>query len=359
MLYIEQTLKEVVLWDGFILLIIDWRLFGNISLGKDRIINLFDAIGIGTTAPTPENQLLIGSGSTQVSVNYNGEVGLGTTANGYKLNVEGNVNIGGTVTASAYIGDGSGLTNLQTDSLWSGTTTGIGTGIYPIDLVRVGIGTSVPQFNLDLGTTGTGTTDLKVRNNAIFDGTINATHVNVGGAITATSYRLDSSSSNIRAGIVTATELVIGTAVSTSGSNVGFGTVTPRAKVDIEGSVKFKTYSEYVETLDISSGNVNIDLSVAQTFNLTVDEAVTQFTLLNPPSGSTAFTIKITQNSTGYSVGIDTFKDSGGAAIPVYWPGGGVLPNVTTTANSTDIYSFKTFDGGASLYGVVGGQNFA
>ena len=337
----------------------DWRLFGNISLGKDRIINLFDAIGIGTTAPTPENQLLIGSGSTQVSVNYNGEVGLGTTANGYKLNVEGNVNIGGTVTASAYIGDGSGLTNLQTDSLWSGTTTGIGTGIYPIDLVRVGIGTSVPQFNLDLGTTGTGTTDLKVRNNAIFDGTINATHVNVGGAITATSYRLDSSSSNIRAGIITATALVIGTAVSTSGSNVGFGTATPRAKVDIEGSVKFKTYSEYVETLDISSGNVNIDLSVAQTFNLTVDEAVTQFTLLNPPSGSTAFTIKITQNSTGYSVGIDTFKDSGGAAIPVYWPGGGVLPNVTTTANSTDIYSFKTFDGGASLYGVVGGQNFA
>jgi hypothetical protein len=49
-------------------------------------------------------------------------------------------------------------------------------------------------------------------------------------------------------------------------------------------------------------------LSVAQTFTLTVDEAVTQFTLLNPPSGSTAFTIKITQDSTGYSVGIDTFK---------------------------------------------------
>ena len=58
-------------------------------------------------------------------------------------------------------------------------------------------------------------------------------------------------------------------------------------------------------------------------------------------------------------MGIDTFKDSGGSAIPVYWPGGGTLPEVTQTASKTDIYSFMTFDGGSSLYGVVGGQNFA
>ena len=58
-------------------------------------------------------------------------------------------------------------------------------------------------------------------------------------------------------------------------------------------------------------------------------------------------------------MGIDTFNDSGGSAIPVYWPGGGTLPEVTTTAEKTDIYSFMTFDGGSSLFGVVGGQNFA
>ena len=50
-------------------------------------------------------------------------------------------------------------------------------------------------------------------------------------------------------------------------------------------------------------------------------------------------------------------------AIPVYWPGGGVLPIVTTTADRSDIYSFKLFDGdnvtSSGLYGVVGGQNFA
>jgi len=335
----------------------DWYRFGNVSYEQGANVAIFDKVGIATIS-VGDNTFQIGSGSSIFAVDGTG-VGIGTTANGHALHIIGSTNIVGTVTATTFVGDGSGLTNLSNDSLWTGTAAGVGTGIYPINLSRVGVGTSVPHFNLDVGTTGTGTTDLKVRNNSIFDGKIDAQDILVGGALTATTYRFDSTSSNIRAGIVTATTLVVGTAVSTSGSDVGFGTATPRAKVDIEGSVKFKTYSEYVEELDISSGNVDVDLSVAQTFTLTVDEAVTQFTLLNPPSGSTAFTIKITQDSTGYSVGIDTFKDSGGTTIPVYWPGGGVLPVVTTTANKTDIYSFKTFDGGSSLYGVVGGQNFA
>ena len=42
----------------------------------------------------------------------------------------------------------------------------------------------------------------------------------------------------------------------------------------------------------------------------------------------------------------------------MYWPSG-VVPIVTTTADKADIYSFKTFDGGGSLYGIVGGQNFS
>jgi hypothetical protein len=251
------------------------------------------------------------------------------------------------------------LTNLQNDSLFSGTAVGLGTGIFPNNLVRVGVGTSVPHFPLDVGTTGTGTTDLKVRNNAIFDERIDVNNVNVTGILTATSYKLDSTTGEIRVGIITANNIVVGTALSTTSNQTGFGTATPRAKVDIEGSAKFKTYSEYVEELDISGGNVNVDLSIAQSFTLTVDEEVTQFTLLNPPSGATAFSILITQDSTGYSVGIATFKDSGGSAIPVKFPAGGVLPIVTTTAAKSDIYSFKTFDGGSTLFGVVGGQNFA
>ena len=85
---------------------------------------------------------------------------------------------------------------------------------------------------------------------------------------------------------------------------------------------------------------------------------VNNFTIINPPSDSSSFTLKVTQDSTGgYSVGIDTFRNSGGSPIPVYWSGS-VIPIVTTTANKTDIYSFITFDGGSSFYGVPGGQNF-
>ena len=342
----------------------DWYRFGNVSLEKTLSVGIFDTVGIATTTPG-DKVLKVGSGGTEFSVDTSGRAGVGTAANTFQFRVEGdsylsgNVNSAGVITATQFIGDGSGITNLQNDSLFSGTAVGLGTGIFPNNLVRVGVGTSVPHFPLDVGTTGTGTTDLKVRNNAIFDARLDVVNVNVSGIITTANHKLDSTSGEIRTGIITATNIVVGTALSTSSNQTGFGTGTPRAKVDIEGSAKFKTYSEYVEVLDISGGNVNIDLSVAQSFTLTVDEAVTQFTLLNPPSGATAFSILITQDTTGYSVGIATFKDSGGTAIPVKFPAGGVLPIVTTTAEKSDIYSFKTFDGGSTLFGVVGGQNFA
>ena len=134
--------------------------------------------------------------------------------------------------------------------------------------------------------------------------------------------------------------------------------------LDVGGHTKLKTYSENVAAASIDSNQVEIDLSVAQSFTITASGNIDSFILANTPSGSTSFTLKIVQDGFGgRSVGIDTFKTAGGQAIPVYWPGGGVLPTVTTTANRTDIYSFKTFDGDnvatAGLYGVVGGQNFA
>ena len=112
-----------------------------------------------------------------------------------------------------------------------------------------------------------------------------------------------------------------GTAIQvTSGSLIGFGTASPRSKVDIDGRLRVKSLHENVEELDISSGNVNVDLSKGQSFNLNVDEAVTGFTVINPPSEATAFTIKITQGSTAFSVGIDTFTNNAtGAGATVYW----------------------------------------
>ena len=151
-----------------------------------------------------------------------------------------------------------------------------------------------------------------------------------------------------------------GTAIQvTSGSLIGFGTASPRSKVDIDGRLRVKSIHENVEELDISSGNVNVDLSKGQSFNLNVDEAVTGFTILNPPAEATAFTIKVVQGSTAFSVGIDTFTNNAtGAGATVYWPGGNV-PVVTQTAGKIDIYSFKSFDSCKALFGITGGQNFS
>tara|TARA_Y100000015_G_scaffold30322_1_gene29713 strand:- start:317 stop:1777 length:1461 start_codon:yes stop_codon:yes gene_type:complete len=341
-----------------------WYPFGAISIDENSSQMIFDKVGVGTTTPG-SNTFQVGNGTSIFAIDGTGGVGIGTTANEYKLNVigdsfiDGNTTITGVFTATKFAGDGSGLTDLQNDSLWSGVLAGLGTGIYANDVLNVGIGTTVPLFPLDVGATGSGTTDVRVKNRASIEGQLDTTDITVTGIITTANHRLNSSSGEILTGIITATNIVVGTALSTTGGQVGFGTGSPRADADFEGSVKFKTYSENVETLDISSGVVVVDLSIGQTFELTVDEAVTEFTLLNPPTGSTAFSIKLTQDSTGYGVGIDTFKDNGGTPIPVYWPGGGVVPIPTTTASKTDIYSFKTFDGGSSLYGVVGGQNFA
>ena len=101
---------------------------------------------------------------------------------------------------------------------------------------------------------------------------------------------------------------------------VGIGTTVPKSHLHIEGHTKFKTYSESVTSSSISSNEVTLDLSTAQTFTLTASDDITAFVLTNPPSGSTSFTLKILQDSTGgRSVGIDTFKNNSGTSIPVYW----------------------------------------
>jgi len=347
----------------------NWKRFGNISLSKDFDQYLFDQVGIATTS-FGDSTLQVGSGTSLFAVDNDG-VGIGTTANGKKLRVigdteiTGNMNVG-VITATFLHGDGNNLTNLNAEATgWKNAQTGLGTGIYnssfsdgtPGD-ANVGVGTSVPNFNLHIGHPGLGRTSLVVETTSIFNGGIGATDISVSGIITADNFRLNNSTSgHINAGIVTTGTLVVGTAVSTSGSNVGFGTDSPRGKVDIEGRLRLKTYNEAVEAVTSSSNNATIDLSVAQNFTITTTENITQFTLTNTPDNVTTFTIKILQGTTGRSVGIDTFKNSGGDTIPVYWPGG-VVPTVTVGAGKSDIYSFKSFDGCSSLYGVVGGQNF-
>jgi hypothetical protein len=353
----------------------DWRRFGAISLQTDANVMVFDRVGVGTTGPG-EATFKVGAGTTQLSVDGDG-VGIGTTANGYKLHVNGDTNIigninAGIITGTTIHGDGSNLTNINvSDAGWTNTSS----VLYNTNLTSVGIGTSVSSVNLTVGdvheNAGAGrSTTLLVHGQGTFAGILTTRDAIVVGVLTASGYDLDDSTTGrINAGIVTVGTLNVGTGgtIITSTNSVGVGSIginstAPQATLDVDGHTFFKTYSERVKYLDISANVVTVDLSEAQTFICTATSDITQFTLTNAPIQATSFSIRVEQDSTGSrAVGIDTFKTTGGVDIPVYWPGN-VVPQVTTTASRADIYSFKLFDGSnpttSGLYGVVGGQNF-
>ena len=338
----------------------DWRRFGSVSLSKDENIALFDQVGIGTTTPGV-NKLQVGSGTSLIALDSEG-VGIGTTANGYSLHVIGGTNIVGTVTATSFSGDGSGLTSLNASALgW----TQVAGGIFNTNLNNVGVGTTASRYNLELGAVGSSTTSLYANGEVKLVGILTANDVFVSGVTTAVN--VDVLGGNATVGVVTTTNLHVGTGgtvIATSGiGSVGINSTQPTSTLDVQGHTKLKTYSENVGILTYIGSVVTVDLSEAQTFICTAtDGNISQFNITNPPEGATSFTIRISQDANGGdSVAIDTFKFNGNT-IPVYWPGG-VVPTVTTTANKTDIYSFKIFDGsnpvGSGLYGVIGGQNFS
>ena len=347
-----------------------WRRFGNVSLSKDLNIGIFDQVGIGTTTPGTL-QLQVGGGSSIFAVDGDG-VGIGTTANGYALHVVGESNFTGSIVAAAFTGDGSGLTDINLASTgWTNIVSSGASITYNTNVGyagSVGIGTTVPEYTLTVGAAATTIGTLYVNGEAKYVGILTANDVFVSGVTTSTGgFDLQSSSGKITAGIVTSTDLHVGAAGTIITTQVGFGSVgigstLPTVMLDVGGHTKLKTYSENIEYLLVSGNAVTVDLSKAQTFICTATANITQFNLDNIPLESTSFTLRVDQDSTGSrDVGIDTFKDGSGTAIPVYWPGA-LVPVVTTTASKSDVYSFKIFSGSSitsvGMYGVVGGQNY-
>ncbi len=340
----------------------DWYSFGNVSLESGVNVGIFDRVGVGTTTYAGLGTAItfkVGSGSSEFHVDGTGNVGIATTnTKDYKLYVDGNI-------YGKFYGDGSNISNLS--SIWEADSSD--TWIYDKDKAdhKVGIGTT-QGITAQLEVAGTAATSLYVTNESRFISTAHfQSEVSIGGTLTSTDYSLIGSSSadsRIFAGVSTSLVMNVGVAgtvlnASTTSAKVGVGTSAARSLLDVEGAMRSNAYHQPVGIVTSVSGVVTLDMAISQSFTLTVDEAVTQFTVKNIPDYASSFTLKTTQDSTGgYSVDIDTFKDADSTAVPVYWPGGGVLPGVTTTASRSDIYSFQTFDGGSSLFGVVGGQNF-
>ena len=351
-----------------------WYPFGNISIGKTALEFTFNKLGVGA-ASYGDNTFQVGSGTSIFSVDAAYGVGIGSTSCNYKLNVNGdsffNGNIWsptGIVTALEFHGNGTNLTGL--DSIWAENS--VSEYIYVKDNtdLKVGIGTSIGvDGSLVVGSRSSAVglnTALIVHNRSHFIGTADFDYdVNVSGFTSLTDYDLRYSSiGRISAGIITSTDLVVGTSgtVITSDSTnsfIGIGTATPREKIDLSERTRMSSYYEAPYTVTSSSGVVLLDLSKAQSFQLTTTEAVTQFTLSKAKANmSTTFTIKITQDASTAYTAAWTFKDDDGTTLSVKWPGG-VAPTLTSSTSAIDIYSFITMDGGTNLYGVVGGQNFS
>ena len=351
----------------------DWRRFGNVSLSKDLDINTLDKLGIGATSVLNS---LLRVGSDIFTVNEDG-VGIGTTASGYSLNIIGDANISGMITATEFVGSGQYLTNLNAAATgWDNATD----ALYNSDLSKnVGIGTTGPRFVLEVGHIGQTTKTFQVNGKSEFTDTLTANAVAVGGALTAVgTYTID----NVTSGLIRASQISVGTQSPTelasfqvgSGSDLlvvksdghlGIGTTAPRADVDILGHARIRTQSEDARTVNSVSGEVTLDLSLAQTFYVGGGAGnITDFIVANPPHGSSTFTLVVTNTNPPKSIAIDSFKmQSNGAVVDVKWPGG-VVPIVTNAANAVDIYSFKILNGQTLetqrvLYGVIGGQNFS
>ena len=343
----------------------DWYPFSAISLDKTKQIYIFDGVGIGTTTGPGNNTFQVGSGTSLIAINSNGEtgIGIGTTANGFDIRTTGDgifVGHGGT-----YFGDGSGLTNLANDSLMRGVQAGLGTGIHPIDNLNVGIGTTAfdTTFTLHVGSPGTGKTDLLVNNLSRFKSTADFEgDVNIEGAVSITNFDINSSSSNMTVGVLTATNLHVGlakTILATTADGVGINATSPTAALDVREPARLQSTYELPGTVTSSSNIITLPVNEHNTFLHTTTENVTKFVLSGVKSGSAAsFTIKIVQGASPKTVAVDVFETTAGVSIPVNWPGG-VVPVMTSVAGSVDVYSYITFDGGTSLYGVIGGQNFS
>ena len=113
-----------------------------------------------------------------------------------------------------------------------------------------------------------------------------------------------------------------------------------------------KRYTETKTAPSISSNAFTANLSNGTQFQVTLNANVTGITFSNPVTASgysNAFTLALTQDGTGG-------RTVTGWPAAVKWPGGSA-PTVTATANKTDLYSFVTYDGGTTWWGLIVAQN--
>lgn len=177
----------------------------------------------GLSAQGTNRSLYLTAGSGTVWIGRDGKVGVGTGAPSTALEVAG------TATATAFVGDGSGLTNISgtADSDWLES----GGNVYRLN-GNVGIGSTTPfGSTLDIGSTSYANyADIGLRTDAhryVIGVGHNAAAYGVPGKL----YFWDETNSTMRM-------------VMDSSGNFGFGTVSPLSRLHVNGDILVQDDSE-------------------------------------------------------------------------------------------------------------------
>ena len=146
--------------------------------------------GSGIATVIAVNPWGVGIGSLAYDTYFTaGDVGIGTTNPIARLDVRGDVNISGAVTATSFVGDGSGIFNLPgsaigintnttnqaqllTYAVSYGSTTGLGATdglVYNPSNTRLGIGSASPAYNLDVVGDINSSTAVRVNGVSVID----------------------------------------------------------------------------------------------------------------------------------------------------------------------------------------------
>ena len=138
-----------------------------------------------------------------------------------------------------------------------------------------------------------------------------------------------------------------------SGTGVISGAnTTDFSNVSITGgtiaTTKLQSYRETVTTVTVSTGTYNLDLSLSNIFDITLNTSCT-FTFTNPPASGTAMTatIILRQGAGG----------SKSAAFTNAKYSEGTLPTLSTTPGQIDVLTYFTVTGGTFWFGTFAMAN--
>ena len=246
------------------------------------------------------------------------------------------VNVTGFCTASYFVGDGSGLVNVATNSVEGFDVRNNGSVVGVAQTIDFG-------SNLDVSPASAGFVTITRSSN------ITAESAVIGPIGSATT--ISSGGVNI-AGIATVgTAITVGSGVTISGtSGITLNESTNASHIINPLLINF---AEKVNALGNIDGGKTIDVADGTYVTATLNQDAPTITLASPPSGKLyGFALQLTNGSGGpYSL---TFSGSG----TIKWPGGSI-PVRTTTDAKTDIWSFFTSDGGSNWYGSISLYNFS